>query len=364
MKIKDISNLIEETAPLCYQESYDNSGLIIGHRDDTVKKILLCTDVTEEVLDEAINKKCNLIISHHPPIFNALKKLNGTSAVDRIIIKAIQHTIALYAAHTNLDNAANGVSRLIADKIGLSDIKVLSAMDNTLRKLVTFCPTAHSDKVRNAIFNAGAGHIGNYDCCSYNVEGKGSFRASDKANPFVGEKNITHFEPEARIETIFPVHLESQIIKALLNAHPYEEVAYDIYKLENKNPNFGSGVIGKLNKPVNAISFLKQLKKNLKLNCIKHSALTNKNICTVAVCGGAGSFLTEKAIAAGADLFISSEFRHNQFVDYAKRIILSDIGHYEGEQYVKELIKSLIIKKFPKFAVEFSAIENNPVSYL
>ncbi len=364
MKIKDISSLIEEIAPLYYQDSYDNSGLIIGHPDDTVKKTLLCTDVTEEVLDEAIKKQCNLVISHHPPIFNAIKKLNGTNAVERIVIKAIQHRIGLYAAHTNLDNASNGVSRIIAEKIGLSNIKVLSPMDKTLRKLVTFCPTSQSGQVRNALFEAGAGHIGNYDCCSYNVEGKGSFRASEKANPFVGKKNIVHFEPETRIETIFPVHLESKIINALLKAHPYEEVAYDIYSLENKNSNYGAGVIGKLLKPVSTGYFLKELKKNLKINCIKHSALTKKSVSIIAVCGGAGHFLTEKAISAGADLFISSEFKHNQFVDYSKKIILSDIGHYEGEQYVKELIKSLIIKKFPKFAVEFSEMGKNPVSYL
>ena len=364
MTIKEIIIEIEQLAPLRYQESYDNSGLIMGSFDDNIDKILICFDVTLDVLEEAIQKKCNMIISHHPLIFDGLKKINGNSQKEKIIIKAIKKNIAVYAAHTNLDNSKDGVNKIFADKIGLVKTNILLPQKGVLRKLVTFCPTEKSEVVRSAIFNAGAGHIGEYDCCSFNCEGKGSFRASDNANPYVGEKNKLHFENEVRIETIFPVHLENSIINAMMEAHPYEEVAYDVYTLENQYQKSGAGMIGEMESAIKDIDFLKMLKEKLTLNCIKHSKLTGKMIKKVAICGGSGSFLIPQALSQNADILITSEFKYNHFIDTQDNLIIADIGHFESEHFAKELIKSVLIKKIPKFAVEISEIEINPVFYL
>ena len=364
MTIKELTKEIEQTAPLRYQESYDNSGLIIGSYDDKISKVLICFDATLDVVDEAIQKKCNLIISHHPVIFEGLKKINGNSHTEKVIIKAIKNNIAIYAAHTNLDNSKLGVNQILADKIGLVNISILQPQRGILKKLVTFCPLAQVEDVRNAIFKAGAGHIGAYDCCSFNAEGKGSFRASDKSNPFVGEKNKLHFESEIRLETIYPVHLENDILKALLKSHPYEEVTYDIYALDNPFANCGAGMIGDIDKPLTDIDFLKMLKKKLNLKSIKYNKLTGRFIKKVAICGGSGSFLIQKACAANADILITSEFKYNHFIDTQDKIIIADIGHYESEHFSKELIKSVLIKKFSKFAVEISQVEMNPVYYL
>jgi len=363
MIIKEIIEELERTAPLRYQESYDNSGLIIGNPEMDITKILICFDLTFEVITEAIDRNAGLIISHHPVIFEPIKKINGKSNIEKIIIAAIQNNIAVYAAHTSLDNAGEGINSIMAKKIGLKNTRVLLPAKNSLRKLVTFCPIKHIDKVRNAIFEAGAGHIGEYDCCSYNITGQGSFRASNKAKPFVGKKNQLHFEDEIRFETIYPVHIENNVINGLLKSHPYEEIAYDIYPLENTYPLFGAGLIGDLNKKITATQFLSDLKKLLNLKCIKHNGSDNKSIKKVALCGGSGSFLIKQAITQGADIFISAEFKHNHYVDYLNNIIIADIGHYESEHFAKDLIKSILIKKFPKFAVEISKTEKNPVFY-
>ena len=364
MTIKDIIKEIELTAPLKYQESYDNSGLIIGHPETEINKILICFDVTMNVMNEAINKKADLIIAHHPLIFDSLKKINGTSNTEKLIVSAIQNNIAIYAAHTNLDNVGTAINELFAQKIGLINTQVLSPLKGSLRKLVTFCPISHIENLRTAIFDAGAGHIGGYDCCSYNIKGQGSFRASNKANPFVGKINQLHFEEEIRFETIYPIHLENIVINALLKNHPYEEVAYDIYPLENTYKLFGAGLIGELKKSITVFDFLLKLKKTLKLKCIKHNSPENKTIKKIALCGGSGSFLIKHAITQKADIFISAEFKHNHFVDYQNRIIIADIGHYESEHFSKDLIKSILIKKFPNFAIEISETENNPVFYI
>jgi len=364
MILKDIICEIEKIAPLNYQENYDNSGLIIGSLHDKINKVLICFDVTMEVLDEAVKKKCNLIISHHPLIFEGLKKINNYSQTGEIIIKAIKKNIAIYAAHTNLDNSSLGINKILSDKIGLINTKILMPQNGVLKKLVTFCPIEKSEVVRTAIFKAGAGHLGAYDCCSFNCKGKGSFRASDKANPFVGEKNKLHFEEEVRIETIYPLHLERSIIQALLKAHPYEEVAYDIYTLNNQYQNSGAGMLGEIIIPMNEIDFLEILKGKLNLKCLKHNKLYGKMIKKVAVCGGSGSFLINEAMAQKADILITSEFKYNHFIDTQNKIIIADIGHYESEHFAKELIKSILIKKFPKFALEISELEINPVFYL
>jgi len=363
MQIKQITQYIESIAPMALQESYDNAGLIIGNPEDEVSGALISLDITEEVLDEAIHKKLNLVICHHPIIFSGIKKLNGRNYIERCVAKAIKNDIAVYAAHTNLDSVFGGVNSKICEKLELQNCKILAPMPGFLKKLVTFVPLADAEKVRIAIWEAGAGHIGNYDSCSYNVTGEGTFRGNEQTNPYVGEKNQLHIENEVRIETIFPKHIQGKVVQALLQAHPYEEVAYDIYPLDNDFAQAGIGMIGELNEPMNETEFLKKLKDTFHCGVVKHTELLGKSIKSVAVCGGAGSSFLNKAIAQKADIFVSGDFKYHQFFDAERKIVIADIGHYESEQFTKEVFYELLTKKFPKFAVHLSATNTNPVSY-
>jgi len=364
MLLKEITQYIESIAPLAFQESYDNAGLIIGHPDDEISGILITLDVTEEILDEAISKNLKLIIAHHPIIFSGIKKLNGKNYIERCIAKAIKNDIAIYAAHTNFDSVFGGVNSKICEKLELQNCCILAPTRGFLKKLVTFVPVASAEKVRQAIFEAGAGHIGNYDSCSFNQIGSGTFRGNDQTNPYVGEKNQLHTEEETRIETIFPKHKQYKVIQALLQAHPYEEVAYDIYPLDNDYSQSGIGMIGELGQPMNEMEFLRKLKEAFKCEVVKHTQLLGKPISKVAVCGGSGSTYLSKAMAQNADIFISGDFKYHQFFDAENQIIIADIGHYESEQFTKEVFYELLTKKFPKFAVHLSDFSTNPVSYL
>ncbi|MCD4682432.1 MAG: Nif3-like dinuclear metal center hexameric protein [Bacteroidales bacterium] len=364
MKIKDIIKPLEDLAPLYLQESYDNTGLLIGNPQSEVKKILITLDVTEALLQEAIDKKCDLIISHHPLIFKGLKSITGRNATERIVEIAIRRDIAIYAIHTNLDNMDNGVNAILCKKLGLKNTKILSPKKELLRKLVTFCPEDHAKKVREAIFDAGAGHIGNYDSCSFNTPGTGSFRGSEDTNPFVGEKGKLHYENEVRIETIYPVYREQAILNALFHAHPYEEAAYDIYFLGNEFNRVGAGMIGELEKEVDEIDFLNKIKKITGVGGIKHSKLLSRKIKKVAVCGGSGSFLINDAKRTGADIFITGDVKYHDFFEAENKMVIADIGHYESEQFAKELIYSVLNEKFSNFAVLISETNTNSVNYL
>ncbi|MEZ5083750.1 MAG: Nif3-like dinuclear metal center hexameric protein [Bacteroidales bacterium] len=364
MKLIEIIALLEKFAPLSLQETYDNSGLLIGEKDQEISRVLISLDLTEEVMEEAIAKKCNLIISHHPVIFKGLKSITDKNSTERIIKTAIKKDIALYAIHTNLDNIEFGVNDILCKKLGISNAKILSSKGNLLRKLVTFCPTNEAERVREAIFKAGAGNIGNYDKCSFNLEGTGSFRGSEETNPFVGNKGELHYEKEIRIETIFPVYMETTIIKALFEAHPYEEVAYDIYSLNNQSNQIGAGKIGELENAMDAKDFLLMVKKITGTGCIRHSPFVNRKIKRVVVCGGSGSFLTKDAIRAGADVFLTGDVKYHDFFEADKKIIIADIGHYESEQFAKELIYSVLKENFSNFAVLISETNTNSVNYL
>jgi len=363
MKIKEVASILEEYAPLLYQESYDNSGLIIGNPNDNVSSVLLTVDVTEEVIDEAINKKANLIIAHHPIIFKGLKSITGKNYVEKIVVKAIKNDVAVYAAHTNMDGIWGGVNTKLGEKLGLQNMKILSPKKGELKKLVTFVPDKHSDRVRKALFDAGAGNIGHYDQCSFNLHGDGSFRASENSNPYKGEKGELHFEKEIRIETIFPQCREKSIVNALLNTHPYEEVAYDIYPLDNEFFKAGMGAIGELPESAEEAVFLADLKKIFHLKCIKHSSLLGKKVKRVAVCGGTGAFLLKKAITSGADAFLTADIKYHEYFDADKNILLVDIWHYESELVIKDIFYELLTKKNLNFAVHFSGIITNPVNY-
>jgi dinuclear metal center YbgI/SA1388 family protein len=361
--LKDITSFLENIAPLGLQESYDNAGLITGDVSTEITSVLITLDVTEKVVEEAIQKKAQLIVAHHPIIFSGLKKITGKNYVERTIIKAIKNDIAIYAAHTNLDSVEGGVNGKICDKLGLENCRILQPASGQLKKLVTFIPIENADLVREAVFNAGAGNIGNYDSCGFVAEGMGSFRGNENANPYVGKKGEIHAEKEVRFETIFPGYLQGRIIEALLKSHPYEEVAYDIYPLENKFDKIGMGMVGTFAKPVDETLFLKQLKQTFNTGVIKHTALLGKKVGKVAVCGGSGSFLLNTAIAAGADFFVSGDFKYHQFFDAEDKIVIADIGHFESEQFTKELFYELLTKKFPTFAIHLSEVGTNPVLY-
>ncbi len=363
MLVKDITSVIENFAPLNYQESYDNAGLITGNPNQTATGALLSLDCIEATIDEAIEKKCNLIIAHHPIIFGGLKKITGSNYVERTIIKAIQNNIAIYASHTNLDNVQNGVNAKIAQKLGLVNGRILSPKKQLLKKLVTFVPQAQAESLRIALFEVGAGHIGNYDSCSFNTAGNGTFRGNDATQPFVGTPNQLHTEAEIRIETVFVAHLQGKIISTLLKNHPYEEVAYDIYSLDNALNSVGSGYIAELPEELSESQFLYTVKANLKAGVLKHTQFTGKVIRKVALCGGSGQFLLKTAIAAGADAFITADFKYHEFFDAEGKILLIDAGHYETEQFTPEIFIELIQNKFTTFATYLSEINTNPVNY-
>jgi dinuclear metal center YbgI/SA1388 family protein len=364
MQIKNIIEIIEVFAPLSLQESYDNSGIQCGDVNEKATGALLCLDVTLEILEEAKKKKCNLIIAHHPLIFSPLKRITGANYIEQILIEAIKKNICIYACHTNADNVRMGVNNKIAEKLSLVNCKILQPKKGLLKKLVTFCPNAESEKVRTALFKAGCGEIGNYDFCSYNLEGKGTFRGNADSNPFVGVKNQLHIEPETRIETVFESYKEKEIIKALHKAHPYEVVAYDVYSLDNKHPNIGSGLVGELTKPVKEKEFLSSLKTIFGAGCVRHTGLLDKKIKRVALCGGSGSFLLKDAIHAKADVFITADFKYHQFFDAENKLVIADIGHYETEQFTPEIFYAEIHKKMPKFAVHLAKTNTNPINYL
>lgn len=363
MKLKEITAYFEKFAPLMYQESYDNSGLQVGNYSMDLTGALVTLDLTEEVLDEALDKGLNLIVTHHPVIFGGLKSLTGRNLSERVIMKAIKNDVAIYAAHTNIDAIEKGVNGKICEKLELEKCRILEPMESVLKKLVVFVPSGYADKVRETLFENGAGHIGNYDACSFNLEGKGTFRGGEESNPFVGEKGSLQTEEEVRIETIFPAHEKGRVIGAMLQVHPYEEVAYDIYSLDNKYQKVGMGMLGELKKEMKEGEFLQMLKEKFNVDCIRHTALLGKKIKKVAVSGGAGSFLLRKAISSGADIFVSGDFKYHQFFDAEGRIIIADIGHFESEQFTRELFYELLTKKFPTFAVHLSDVNTNPIKY-
>jgi len=364
MKIREITNLIEDFAPLQLQEDYDNAGLILGNTDAEASGALVTLDVTDEVVDEAVKIGCNLILAHHPLIFKGLKKIDPNSMIGRLITKCIKNDIAVYAAHTNLDNVHEGVNRIICDKLCLTKVNILAAKEQQLRKLAVFCPESHAQKVRDSIFDAGAGHIGNYDSCSFNTSGEGTFRALHGAKPFVGSLHKLHFEKEVRIEIIYPYHIESKILGALGQSHPYEEIAYDIYPLANSFANVGAGMIGELNQAETTENFLARLKRTFGAGCVRHTKIIYPEIKKIAVCGGSGSFLINNAIRAGADIYITGDIKYHEFFDADGKIILADIGHFESEQFTKELLMNLIKKIFSNFAVQISGVNTNPINYL
>lgn len=361
--VKDIAALLEDFAPLSLQESYDNAGLVCGNPEAEVSSILLTIDVTEAVIDEAIAEGHNLIISHHPLVFQGIKKLLPDNEVNRCLIKAIRHDLNIYSAHTNLDSVLQGVSSRMADKLGLINQSILQP-SGRLFSLTFYTPENEAEKVRTAVLDCGAGHIGNYSHCSFNSQGNGTFQALDGARPFVGEIGKIHSEPEIKTEITVPEYLLNRCVRTLKAVHPYEEPVWNVVCLDNTNPVTGLGIIGELPAPVESLRFLQHVKDTFQCGVIRHTPICKPEIKRVAVCGGAGAFLTKTAIARKADLYITGDYKYHDFFNADNKLIIADIGHYESEQYTKEIFYELVTKKIPNFAVRFSKVVTNPVSYL
>lgn len=363
LKIREITNALENWAPRSLQEDYDNAGLICGDPANEVNKAIICLDVTEEVIEEAIESGAQLVIAHHPIVFRGLKKINGGNYVERVIIKAIKNDIAVYAAHTNLDNIHTGVNRIIGEKMGVNNMQVLVPKSGSLSKLVTYCPVAQAEDVRSALFSAGAGKIGNYSECSFNTEGNGTFKGEEGSEPFAGEIGKRHTEREMRIEVVLPSERINHVTRELKKAHPYEEVAYEVYSLENRNKDVGAGMIGSLDKPMDLEKFLSLIKETFNCGSIRHTKKIKSEVSRIAWCGGAGSFLLNAAKAHHADVFITGDFKYHEFFDADNDLVIADIGHYESEQFTMNLIADFLKGIFPTFAVRLTEVYTNPVNY-
>ena len=364
MQIKDITSFLESWAPLSLQENYDNSGLLIGEKDDEVSQSLITLDITEEVVDEAIDTGSSLIIAHHPFIFKGIKRIGNSHWIDRCIRKAIKHDISIYAIHTNLDSVHTGVNSRISEKLNLVNTSILKPRRSTLSKVTVFVPVASKQMVLDAMYGSGAGDVGNYDHCSFQVEGTGTFRGNEDSNPTLGEKGKDETVKETRVEVLVPNHKLGRVLSAIKKSHPYEEVAHYVNELTNINQEIGSGMIGELNEAMAPDEFLSYLKKSMDLKMIRHTNFVKRSIKKVAVCGGSGSFLLDHAIAKKADIFITADFKYHDFFEANGDIIIADIGHYESEVFTKELIRDALTKNFTKFAFRLSKVDTNPIKYL
>jgi dinuclear metal center YbgI/SA1388 family protein len=362
MQIADIIRFLETLAPPSLQEGYDNAGLLTGSPGWECTGVLVSLDATEEVVQDAKTNGINLIVAHHPIVFSGLKRITGKNYVERAVIASIKHDIAIYAIHTNLDNILTGVTGRMAEKLGLINCRILQPKTGLLKKLFSFVPISHAEFVRAAIFEAGGGHIGKYSECSFNAHGKGTFKASEGSKPFVGEIGHRHEEEEIKIEVIFPAWMEQAILTAMIKAHPYEEVAYDVVRLENAYESTGAGLIGDLPTGISPVEFLQLLQNQFHLQVIRHTK-REKPIHKVALCGGAGSFLTKAAMAAGADAYVTADVKYHEFFDAENRLLLADIGHWESEQFTIDLLAEHLSGKFPTFAVLKTGVKTNPVEY-
>jgi dinuclear metal center YbgI/SA1388 family protein len=364
MIIKNITDYLEELAPLQYAEGFDNVGLLVGNYNTELTGVLVTLDTLENIVDEAITKKCNLIVSFHPIIFSGLKKINGNNYIERVILKAIKNDIAIYAIHTALDNSFKGVSAKMAEVLGLANTKVLIPKQGFIKKLTTYVPKKDAEKVRTALFKVGAGAIGNYNNCSFNMDGVGTYKGNENTNPTLGKKGKLHKENETFISVIFETHLEKNLLSTLFKVHPYEEVAYDIVTTDNTHQHIGMGMVGELINPMIEKQFLSFVKEKFNLHGIRHSKLLGKTIKKVAVLGGSGSFAIEAAKSSDTDIYISADFKYHEFYKAENQLVLADIGHYESEQFTKDLLVDYLTKKFRNFAIVLSEKNTNPINYL
>ncbi|MDG1762742.1 MAG: Nif3-like dinuclear metal center hexameric protein [Flavobacteriaceae bacterium] len=361
--IKNIINIVDQWAPPAYAEDFDNVGLLVGDPSGECSGILVSLDCIEGVVDEAITEKCNLIICFHPIIFSGLKKITGKDYVERVVLKAIRHDIAIFALHTRLDNHPEGVNKVLIEKLGVSNSKVLIPKPSGIKKLNTYVPKEHSGKVLESLHKAGAGALGNYSDCSFTLEGRGQFKGNEASTPHLGKPLEKINVDETQIQVVFESHLSPLVEKALLTSHPYENVAFEIYSLDNTLPSIGMGRIGSLKQSMDEEMFLNLIKTKLNPKGIRHSPLIGRKIQTIAVLGGSGSFAISQAKQQKADAFITADLKYHQFYQGETEVLLIDVGHYESEQFTKNLIFDYLIKKMPNFAIVLSRTKTNPVNY-
>ena len=364
MKVKEVLDILEELAPLAYAEDFDNVGLLVGDEKSVVSGVLVTLDTLEHVVEEAVSKRCNLIVSFHPIIFGGLKKLTGSTYVERVVIKAIQNNISIYSMHTALDNSKHGVNAKICEVLGLNDTKILIPQKGTIKKLTTYVPQMEAEALKKKLFEAGAGNIGNYSDCSFSNDGTGSYKAGHNANPVKGKIGETHYENEVQVHITYLRDKEKQVLNALFDNHPYEEVAYEIVTLENTNGDIGMGMIGELEQPMGELECLKFIKEKMNTESVRHSQLRDTPVKKIAVLGGSGAFAISAAKASGADIFISADVKYHQFYEAEGKLVIADIGHYETEQFTKNLLVDYLTKKIPNFAIRLSDSKTNPIKYL
>lgn len=367
MTVHDIHKLIAAWAPNDIAWERDNIGLQVGEMEAGVKGVLVCLDVTDRVIAEAKKRNTNLIISHHPLLFRPPKSITPKDQIGSCVIGLIENGINLYSAHTNLDFTRGGTSFATAEALGLRHVDFLHKSYHVQKKIVTFVPEQSVDKVRDAMAGAGAGAIGNYDHCSFGTIGAGSFRGNDSAKPAAGEKRKLEHVSEARLEMIANQWDVVNVVEAMRSAHPYEEVAYDVYPLENTSSEYGIGIIGTLERPMRLEPFLNLVKKRLHAKAIRRSMNPNNTIRRVAACGGSGAELADVAIAQGADAFITADVKYHDFHHATGKILLVDAGHYETEHLVVNAVVRKLKSDFEKMGngvpIVATQISTNPIYY-
>lgn len=363
MLLKEVITQIEHKIILPQAEDFDNVGLLCGNADREVTGILVCHDALEAVVDEAAEAGCNLIVCFHPIIFSGLKSLTGKNYVERAVMKAIENKIAIYAVHTAWDNDYFGVNYRICEELKLKNQTILMPKKHGLQQLVVYVPKDYSEKVKQAAFDAGAGNIGFYDECSFSVSGKGNFRPLPGSDPFEGEECVRESTEEDVLYFIFESYRQKKVLAKVREAHPYEEMAYQIYQLENENAYEGLGRYGDLEEEMEECEFFNLVKETFALQVIRHSESIGKKIRRIGVLGGSGASGISAALAAGCDAYLTGDLKYHDFFRAEGRMLLCDIGHFESERFVTQQLFQIFSEKFTKFAVLKSNVNTNPVKY-
>ncbi len=370
VRCQQIFDWIEEWADPALAEDWDHIGNLVGSPADSVSRVLVTLDVTDEVIAEAIDENVNLIVAHHPLFRDPIPYLRSDLFSSSRVYRLIQKGISLYAAHTNLDAAPGGINDVLADLLGLRDVEILfPTYEENLYKIVVFVPLGHEERVREAISARGGGWIGNYSDCTFQTEGVGTFRPLEGTKPFIGETGELERVRETRIETIAPQKKLSDLLKNMIAAHPYEEVAYDIYPLKNTGTKAGLGRIGRLPESLALADFARKVKDSLGLGMVRITGDPQRSVSKIALCGGGGMSLLEQAIKCDADLYLTGDIRHHGALDALDRgIALVDGGHYGTERVIVPVLADYLQKKAKEagegLTVLVSQINTDPFSYI
>ncbi|MCR4965820.1 MAG: Nif3-like dinuclear metal center hexameric protein [Bacteroidales bacterium] len=358
MLIKEVTACLERRFPLWLQEDFDNCGVQCGDVLQEVTGVMVCFEMSIQIIEEAIAKGANLVISHHPLMLRrGLCKIQPSDRVGAMICKALEHKMVLYSMHTNIDSAAGGGNDAFAEKLGLQELSVMEPHAGHLRKVVVFVPTDHADRLRQALADVGCGKIGNYDSCAYLMSGTGTFRPLEGSNPFIGKEMQLERVVEERVEMIFPANIMYKVIDTIYKNHPYEEPAFDILRLENASRTEGLGRVGFLPNPMSTLEFLQYVKEKMEIQHLRYAGASERMIQKVAVCGGGGASFIESAMASGADAYVTGDVKYHDFFRSNDSMLIVDIGHYESEYFIKEIIYKELKENFSTFAVSIAELE-------